>query len=132
MKLSPGRNKNDDMSEVNNKNRRQIANNGGLEGLEIRVRLMHFTPFATGDNNAINIVNTFTHVDLHKLLQGPTEYYNDVNIPMDTILAGQLMWITIPGREDKTANYYKRQTKGSGSTSYHHMFSCVSLLKLKR
>ena len=41
---------------------------------------------------------------------------------MDTILTGQLMWITSPEREDKNVNYYKRQTKGSRSISYHRMF----------
>ena len=73
MELSPGRNENDDMSEVNNNNRRQNVNNGGLEGLEIRVRRINFTPFVTDDHNAISIVNSYQHVELSKLLKGPTE-----------------------------------------------------------
>ena len=62
MELSLGRNENDDMSEVSNNNRRQNVNNGGPEGLEIRVRRMHFIPFVTGDHNSISIVNYYTHI----------------------------------------------------------------------
>ena len=114
MELSPGSNGNDDVSKVNNNNRRQNVNNGGPEGLETRVRRMRFTPFVTSDHNAISIVNAYTPIDLSKLLQGPTECCNGINVLMDAILARQLMWISTPGREDETANYYKHQTKGSG------------------
>ena len=86
MELSPGSNGNDDVSKVNNNNRRQNVNNGGPEGLETRVRRMRFTPFVTSDHNAISIVNAYTPIDLSKLLQGPTEHYNEINIPMDAIM----------------------------------------------
>ena len=46
----------------------QGVNNNWPEGVELRVRRMIFTPFVIGDYNAIRIVNTYTHINLSKLL----------------------------------------------------------------
>ena len=93
---------------------------------------MNFTPFVMSNHNSITIVNTYEHVDFSKLLKGPTEHYNDVDIPMNTIIAGRIRWITTPGSEKKTVNYYKHQTKGSGSSPHHRVFSHVLLLQLQQ
>ena len=115
-------NVNDDNDEVNNNDRRQSRNNNSLDGLDNRVRRINFTHFVMDDHNAITIVNAYEHIDFSKLFKGQTEYYNDMDIPMDTIIAGQIMWITTPRREEKTVNHYNRQTKGSGSSPHHRMF----------
>ena len=42
MESSPGSNENDDMTELNNNDRRQNMKNYGPEGLETRVRRINF------------------------------------------------------------------------------------------
>ena len=81
----------EDNTEVNYNNYYQGTNNNRLEGVESRVRRMIFTPFAIGDHNAISIISTCAYIDLLKLLQGPTDYYNDIEILMDTIITRQIM-----------------------------------------
>lgn len=98
----------DNIEELNNNNHHQGANNVELEYLANRVNKKNFIPFVTGDLNSITIVNICKHIDFSKLLKGPKEYYNDIDIPIDTIMAIKIMQIITSGREEKTVNHYKQ------------------------